>query len=71
MRPYHITPDKIFHLSLFKDCSIKNISYKKIEILPLVVYITPDEIQETYVEINDDMLLNANIYNALIQKSKQ
>ena len=37
----------------------------------MVVYITPDEIQDTYVVINDDMLLNANIYNALIQKSKQ
>ena len=36
----------------------------------MVVYITPDEIQDTYVEVNDDMLLNANTYNALIQKSK-
>ena len=71
MGPYHITQDKIFHLSLFKDCSIKKISYKKFEILPLVVYITPDEIQDTYVEINDDMLWNANTYKALIQKTKQ
>ena len=36
----------------------------------MVVYITPDEIQDTYVEANDDMVLNANTYNALIQKSK-
>ena len=48
-----------------------NISYKKFEILTLVVYITPDETQDTYVEINDDMLLNANTYKALIQGSKQ
>ena len=39
--------------------------------LPLVVYITPDEIQDTYVKINDDMLFNANNCSALIQKSKQ
>ena len=56
---------------LFKDCSIKKYLIQKIEILPLVVYTTPDEIQDTYVEINADMLLNANTYNTLIQKPKQ
>ena len=48
----------------------RNISYKKFEMLPLIVYITPDEIHDNYVEINDDMLLSTDIYNALIQKAK-
>ena len=40
-----------------KTVQSRNISYKKFEILPFVVYVTPDEIQDTYAQINDDMLL--------------
>ena len=61
---------RYFTCHYLKTVRSRNISYKKFEILPLVVYITPDEIQDTYVDISDDMLLNANTYNALIQKSK-
>ena len=62
---------RYFTCHYLKTVRSRNISCKKFEILPLVVYITPDEIQDTYVDISDDMLLNANTYNALIQKSKQ
>ena len=62
---------RYFTYHYLKTLRSRNISYKKFEILPLVVYITPDEIQDTYVEINDDMLWNANTYKALIQKTKQ
>ena len=66
-----ISPGKrYFTCHYLKTVQSRNISYKKFEILPLVVYITPDEIQDTCAQINDDMLLNANTYNALIQKSK-
>ena len=38
--------------------------------IQIIYYITPDEIHDNYVEINDDMLLSTDIYNALIQKAK-
>ena len=34
--------------------------------MPMVT--TPDEIYDTYVEINKDKLLDINVYNDLIQK---
>ena len=34
------------------------------------VIITPDEVYDTYVEIDKSMLLNVKIYNSLIQKAK-
>ena len=34
--------------------------------MPVVT--TPDEIYDTYVEINKDKLLDINVYNDLIQK---
>ena len=69
---YIISPGtRYFTCHYLKTVRSRNISYKKFEILALVVYITPDENQDAYVEIYDDMLLNANTYSALIQKSKQ
>ena len=34
------------------------------------VIITPDEVHDTYVEIDKNMLLKVKIYNSLIQKVK-
>ena len=34
------------------------------------VIITPDEVYDTYVEIDKNMLLNMIIYHSLIQKAK-
>ena len=48
----------------------RNITFKKFDILPMSVIITPDEVYDTYVEIDKNMLLNVIIYNSLIQKAK-
>ena len=56
---------------MLHNTKLKTVTDSDEKLLLLVVYITPDGIQDTYVEINDNMLLNANTYNALIQKSKQ
>ena len=48
----------------------RNSSFKKFDILPLSVIITPDEVYDTYVEIDKNMLLDVEIYNSLIQKAK-
>ena len=34
------------------------------------VIIRPDEVHDTYVEIDKNMLLDMEIYNSLIQKAK-
>ena len=34
------------------------------------VIITPDEVCDTYVETDKNMLLDVKIYNSLIQKAK-
>ena len=48
----------------------RNITFKKFDILPMSVIITPDEVYDTYVEIDKNMLLNMIIYHSLIQKAK-
>ena len=48
----------------------RNITFRKFDILPMSVIITPDEVYDTYVEIDKNMLLNVKIYNSLIQKAK-
>ena len=47
-----------------------SMQFKKFELLPLNVFITPDEVYDTYVEISSEMLLDVNVYNELIQKTK-
>ena len=41
------------------------ISFKKFEILSMSVVITPYELYNTYVEINEDRLLDINVHNNL------
>ena len=52
-----------------KPVHSRNISFKKFEILPLSVDINTDEIYDAYVDINEDMLLDMNVYNSLIKKT--
>ena len=47
----------------------QNISFKKFDILPMSVIITPEEVYGTYVEIDKNMLLHVKIYDSLIQKA--
>ena len=53
-----------------KPVRSKSMQFKKFELLPLNVFITPDEVSHTYVEINSKMLLDVNVYKELIQKTK-
>ena len=48
----------------------RSMQFKKFELLPLNVFITPDEVYDNYIEINSEMLLHVNVYNELIQKTK-
>lgn len=59
-----------FKWNYLKPVCSRNIYLKKTEILPLSVVITPDEVYDSYVETNEDTLLDIIVYNSLIQKAK-
>ena len=61
---------RYFKGNYFKLVRSRNISFKKFDILPMSVIITPDEVCDTYVEIDKKMLLDVKIYKSLIQKAK-
>ena len=56
---------KANYLKLTRSRSLKN---KKFQILPACVLFRPDDVYDTYVEIEDGLQLNINIYNALVAK---
>ena len=51
-------------------CRSKDIKVKKITILPAKIAVTPDEVYDTYVEINDDLEIDCNIYNMFVATAK-
>ena len=53
-----------------KLCSSQDIKVKKFTILLLKIAVTPDQVYHTYVDINDDLEIDCNIYNMLIAKAK-
>ena len=59
-----------FNGSYLKPFRSRNISFKKFNVLPMSVIITPEEVYHTYVEIDKNMFLDVKIYNSLIQKAK-
>ena len=52
-----------------KPVRSRSMQFKKFELLPLNVFLTPDEVYDTYFEINSEMLLDVNVYNELIQSN--
>ena len=54
------------YLKLMRSRSLNN---KKSQILPTCVLFPPDNVYDTYVEIDNDLQLNINIYNALVAKA--
>ena len=46
----------------------KDSKKKKFSILDIDVYVRPDEVFETFVEINDDLCMNIDEYNGLSER---
>ena len=61
---------RYFNGNYLKPFCSRNISFKKIDVLPMSVIITPEEVYDTCVEIDKNMLLDVKIYYILIQKVK-
>ena len=61
---------RYFNGNSLKPFRSRNISFKKFDVLPMPVFITPEEVYDTYVEMDQNMLLDVKIYNSLIQKAK-
>ena len=60
-----------FKGNYLKPVSSRIKSSKKVDLLPMSVIMTPDEVYDTYVEIDKNMLLDVKTYNSLIQKAKK
>ena len=58
-----------FKANYLKPTRSRNISHKKFQILRTSILFPPDEIYDTYLEIDDDLQLNVNIYFALVAKA--
>ena len=54
-----------YYLKLVKS---RNSTAKQFEVSERELLIPPDEISDTYVDINDSLQININVYNALIDK---
>ena len=62
--------ERYFQGYYLKLCRSKDIKIKKFTILLAKIAVTPDEVYDTYVDINDDLEIDCNIYNILIAKAK-
>ena len=47
-----------------------SISMKQLAVLPSDIYLSPDEIYGTYVDVNTNLQLDINIYNSLLCKAR-
>ena len=54
-----------YYLKLVRS---RNSTAKQFEVIERELLIPPDEINDTYVDINDSLQININVYNALINK---
>ena len=61
--------ERYFQGYYLKLCRSKDIKVKKFAILPAKTAVT-HEVYDTYVDINDDLEIDCNIYNMLIAKAK-
>ena len=48
----------------------RNISLKQLETLSTVIYLSPDELYNAYIDINSNLPLDISIYNSLLRKAK-
>ena len=48
----------------------RNSNVKQFQVIQREVLLPPDEINDTYIDINDDLQMNVNIYTALINKAQ-
>ena len=49
----------------------RNLKIKRFSTLPTRIVIAPDEIYDTYVDFNDDLELDTDIYKILIRKASR
>ena len=65
-----VKDERYFQGYYLKLCRSKDIKVKKFTILPAKIAVTPDEVYDTDVDINDDLEIDCRIYSMLIAKAK-
>ena len=63
------TDELFFRRNYLKLTRLRSLNDKKFQILPISVLFSLDDMHNTYVEIDNDLQLNINIYNALVAKA--
>ena len=59
--------DMFFRGNYFKLVRSRNCNMKQFKVIVRDVLLPPDEINDIYVGINNDLQINVNIYNGLIK----
>ena len=62
--------DMFFRGNYLKLTRPRNPNFKQFQIIQREVLLSPDEVNDTYVDINDDLQMNVSIYNGLITKAQ-
>ena len=62
--------DMFFRRNYLKLTRSLNPNFKQFQIIQREVLLSPDEVNDTYLDINDDLQMNVNIYNGLITKAQ-
>ena len=62
--------DMFFRGNYLKLTRSRNPNFKQFQIIQREVLLSPDEVIDTYVDINDDLEMNVNIYNGLTTKAQ-
>ena len=65
-----LTRGRYFRGHYLKLVRSRNISMKQLESLYNAIYLSTDEIYDTYVDINSNLQLDINIYNSLLYKAR-
>ena len=61
--------DRYFQGLYLKLVRSRDVRVKKFATLPTTIVVTPDKIYDTYVDLNENLELDCNVYNMLIRKA--
>ena len=70
VRAHDISWPTVSFSKLFETESFKKAAFKQYSLLNACLYIQPDEVFETFVDIKSDLSLDIDTYSSLVEKSQ-
>ena len=62
--------ERYFKGYYLKSIRSRSISFKQLQVLPTSIVLSPDEIYDTYVDIDERIQLGINVYDILLQNAR-